>query len=124
MSSPHLERAIRIKSNPQRGGEITGIHVHQVQVGEAADSVVEIVLNYGNVTTGEFHPDLHGVSISQLTAASAPRALNIFGNPGHPVRDVHLHACRFEQVEGPDEIRFVDGLTLDQVWANGERIDR
>lgn len=124
MSSPRLERAVRIKSNPQRGGEITDIYFHHVDVGQAADSVVEIVLNYGNVTTGAFHPDLHGITISQLVAMQAPRALNIVGNPGHPVRDVLLHACRFERISGADDIRNVEDLVYEQVWVNGIRIDQ
>lgn len=123
MSSPRLERAIRIKSNPQRGGVIENVYVHRVEVGTAADAVVEMVLNYANVTTGDYHPDLHGIVLSQLHAASAPRALNVIGNDGHPIRDIRLHACRFDQVEEADVIRNVEGLALDQVWINGTRVD-
>jgi polygalacturonase len=123
MSSPRLERAIRIKSNPERGGTIENVYVHQVNVGQAADAVVEMVLNYANVTTGDFHPDLHGIVISQLTAANAPRALNMLGNEGHPIRDVRLHACRFDNMSEPNIVRDVEGLVLDQVWVNGVRID-
>ncbi|WP_019813200.1 glycoside hydrolase family 28 protein [Saccharomonospora saliphila] len=123
MSSPRLERAIRIKSNPERGGTIEKIYVHQVNVGQAADAVVEMVLNYANVTTGAFPPDLHGVVISQLTAANAPRALNMIGDETHPIRDIRLHACRFDAMSEADVIRNVEGLVLNQVWTNGVRID-
>lgn len=123
MSSPRLERAIRIKSNPQRGGTIENIYVHQVTVGEAADAVVEIVMNYANVTTGDYHPVLRDVTISHLTAQSAPRALYLRGNEGHPLRDIRLHACRFDGMEEPNDIMFVEDLQLDQVWINGERVD-
>jgi len=123
MSSPRLERAIRIKSNPQRGGTIEGMYVDRVQVGEARDAVVEIVLNYANVTTGEFHPDLHGIVISHLTAVKAPRALNLLGNDGHPLRDIRLHSCRFDQMAEPNDVRHVENLVLDQVWINGTRVD-
>ncbi|TWD75184.1 polygalacturonase [Kribbella amoyensis] len=123
MSSPRLERAIRIKSNPQRGGTIANFDVRRVQVGQAADSVIEIVLNYANVTTGDFPPDLHGISISQLTAAGAPRALNLLGLPTVPLRDIRLQACRFDGMEEENLIQYVDGLRLDQVWINGVRVD-
>lgn len=124
MSSPHLERAIRIKSNPDRGGVIERLHVRNVEVGEAADSVVEMVMNYANVVTGDHHPVLRDVTISHLTAQKAPMALNLRGNDGHPLRDIRLHACRFDGIAGPDQIQYVDGLVLDQVWVNGVRVDK
>ncbi|GAA3147508.1 polygalacturonase [Kribbella aluminosa] len=119
MSSPHLERAIRIKSNPDRGGTITNIDVRRVSVGQAADSVIEIVLNYANVITGAYPPDVHGITISRLTVASAPRALNLLGLADDPLRDIHLHQCRFDAITEPNVITYVEGLRLDQVWING-----
>jgi len=123
MSSPHLERAIRIKSNPDRGGTIANIDVRRVTVGQAADSAIEIVLNYANVTTGAYPPDVHGISISGLTVASAPRALNLLGLTTDPLRDIRLHQCRFDAITDENVIADVDGLRLDQVWINGERVD-
>jgi polygalacturonase len=123
MSSPRLERAIRIKSNPQRGGTIARVDVRRVTVGQAADSVVEIVLNYANVTTGAYPPDLHGITISHLTAAGAPRALNLLGLASDPLRDISLHACRFDAIEEENSVQYVERLCLDQVWINGVRAD-
>lgn len=123
MSSPRLERAIRIKSNPQRGGTIANIDVRRVTVGQAADAVVEIVLNYANVITGPYPPDLHGITISHLTAAGAPRALNLLGLAGAPLRDIRLHACRFDGMTEENSIQYVERLRLDQVWINGVRVD-
>ncbi|MEV0290768.1 glycoside hydrolase family 28 protein [Kribbella sp. NPDC050820] len=123
MSSPRLERAIRIKSNPQRGGTIANIDVRRVTVGQAADAVIEIVLNYANVITGAYPPDVHGITISQLTAVAAPRALNLLGLVDDPLRDIRLHACRFDQMEEENSIQYVENLQLDQVWINGVRVD-
>ncbi|GAA1615685.1 glycoside hydrolase family 28 protein [Kribbella karoonensis] len=123
MSSPHLERAIRIKSNPDRGGTIANIDVRRVSVGQAADSVVEIVLNYANVTTGAYPPDVHDITISRLTVASAPRALNLLGLADDPLRAIHLHQCRFDAITEPNVITNVEDLQLDQVWINGARVD-
>ncbi|MCW3816423.1 glycoside hydrolase family 28 protein [Micromonospora sp. DR5-3] len=123
MSSPRLERAIRLKSNPQRGGAIENIYIHRVDVGVARGVAVEMVLNYANVTTGDHHPDVHDIVLSQVTAASTPQAYTLLGNPGHPLRGIRLHACRFDGVTQPNVARDVDALALDQVWVNGTRID-
>ncbi|WP_427890656.1 glycoside hydrolase family 28 protein [Kribbella sp. GL6] len=124
MSSPHLERAIRIKSNPDRGGTITNIDVRRVSVGQAADSAIEIVLNYANVTTGAYPPDVHGITISRLTVDSAPRALNLLGLPDDPLRAIHLHQCHFDAMTQPNVITNVEDLHLTQVWLNGTRVDQ
>ncbi|GAB2607463.1 glycoside hydrolase family 28 protein [Kribbella endophytica] len=124
MSSPRLERAIRIKSNPQRGGTIANVDVRRVTVGQAADSVIEIVLNYANVITGAYPPDLHGITISHLTAAGAPRALNLLGLATDPLREIRLENCRFDGMEGENTIQYVERLRLDRVWINGVRVDR
>ncbi len=85
--------------------------------------MIEIVLNYANVTTGAYPPDLHGITISHLTAAAAPRALNLLGLANDPLRDIRLHACRFDGMEEANSIQYVEHLSLDQVWINGERVD-
>ena len=46
MDSPNLDRAIRLKSNSLRGGYLENLFVRNVKVGQVADAVVRINLNY------------------------------------------------------------------------------
>src|SRR5262249_34777933 len=46
MDSPNLLRAIRLKSNSSRGGYLENLFVRNVKVGQVADAVVRINLNY------------------------------------------------------------------------------
>jgi hypothetical protein len=85
--------------------------------------VIEIVLNYANVITGDFPPDVHGITISHLTAAAAPRALNLLGLVDDPLRGITLHNCRFDGMEEENSIQYVEDLRLDRVWINGVRVD-
>ena len=66
---------------------------------------------------------MHGITISQLTAAAAPRALNLLGLADDPLRDIRLHACRFDGITEANSIQNVEGLRLDRVWINGVRVD-
>ena len=46
MDSPNLDRAIRLKSNSLRGGYLENLYVRRVTVGQVADAVIRINLNY------------------------------------------------------------------------------
>ncbi|MGD6748337.1 glycoside hydrolase family 28 protein [Streptomyces sp. BH106] len=122
MSSPDLDRAIRIKSNPVRGGYVRDVLCSDIEVGQVGDVVVEVALNYENIDTGAYYPDVRGIEVRRLTAASGPRAWTLFGNAANPIRDVRLVDCAFDGMTGPNELRNVEGLVLERVTINGEAV--
>ncbi|TMR98000.1 hypothetical protein EJK15_15215 [Nonomuraea basaltis] len=63
--STRLERAIGVKTNPERGGHVRDVYVRDVTVGQAADAVIEVALNYENKDTGPHFPDVGGHRYSQ-----------------------------------------------------------
>ena len=56
MSSPNLERALRIKTNSYRGGVIANIGFRNVTVGEVKDAVIEVDYFYQEGEGGPFMP--------------------------------------------------------------------
>ncbi|HET9052564.1 MAG TPA: glycoside hydrolase family 28 protein, partial [Cyclobacteriaceae bacterium] len=50
MSSPNLDRALRLKSNSRRGGTIENIFMRNVTVGDLAEAVLHIDLFYAKET--------------------------------------------------------------------------
>ncbi|MFE0180297.1 glycoside hydrolase family 28 protein [Streptomyces olivaceus] len=122
MDSPHLDRAIRIKSNPLRGGYVRDVLCHDITVGEVGDAVVEIALNYERLESGDFYPDVRDIAVHRLTTRSGPRAWAMIGNEGNPVRNVLLSDCAFDGITGPSEQRDVEGLVLRRVTVNGEEV--
>ncbi|MFG3155153.1 glycoside hydrolase family 28 protein [Streptomyces sp. NPDC048219] len=122
MDSPRLDRAVRIKSNPLRGGYVRDVLCHDITVGEVGDAVVEIALNYERLETGDFYPDVRGIEVHRLTTRSGPRAWTLIGNDTNPIRDVLLSDCAFDGMTGPNEQRDVEGLVLRHVTINGEEV--
>ncbi|MFB9475703.1 glycoside hydrolase family 28 protein [Nonomuraea salmonea] len=122
MSSPHLERAIRVKTNPERGGYVRDVHVKDVEVGQAADAVVEVALDYENKHTGPYFPDVGGIEITRLRAGTAPRAFTLIGNPGNPIRGVKVSNSVFENMTEADVVTDVTGFELRNVRVNGHRV--
>ncbi|WP_327581554.1 glycoside hydrolase family 28 protein [Nonomuraea sp. NBC_00507] len=121
MSSPNLERAIRIKTNPDRGGYVRDFYVRDVTVGQAADSVIEIALDYEGKNSGPYFPDVRDIDVRNLRAQRAPRAFYLIGNPGNPIRNVRVSNSVFTEMAEADIVRDVEGLRLRNVWINGVR---
>ncbi|MEU5101137.1 MULTISPECIES: glycoside hydrolase family 28 protein [unclassified Streptomyces] len=120
MDSPQLDRAIRIKSNPVRGGYVRDITCHDITVGQVGDAVIEIALDYERVETGDYYPDVRDIAVHRLTARTGRRPWNLIGNDAHPVRDVLFSDCVFTEMAGPGEVRNVTGLVLRRVVVDGQ----
>uniref|UniRef100_UPI002A835C22 glycoside hydrolase family 28 protein n=1 Tax=Streptomyces sp. CRN 30 TaxID=3075613 RepID=UPI002A835C22 len=122
MDSPDLDRAIRVKSSPLRGGYVRDVLCHDITVGEVGEAVVEIALNYERVESGDFYPDVRGIEVHRLTTRSGPRAWTLIGNDANPVRDVLFADCSFDGMTGAGEQRNVEGLVLRRVTVNGTEV--
>ncbi|MFI1966450.1 glycoside hydrolase family 28 protein [Streptomyces pathocidini] len=127
MDSPLLDRALRIKSNPERGGYVRDIVFHGITVGTVGDSVIEIALDYEGIGSGAYYPDVRGIEVHRLTAQTGPLAWYFIGNDANPVRDVLLHDCAFTDMTDTEEprpyvTRNVEGLVLRRVTVNGEEV--
>jgi hypothetical protein len=111
-----------MKSNPLRGGYITDVVFQDITVGTVGDAVIEIALNYENIDTGDFYPDVHGIEVNRLTSASGQLAWNLIGNDANPIRDVRLRDCAFDGIEEGVVAENVEGLALRRVTINGEPV--
>ncbi|TDE88520.1 glycoside hydrolase family 28 protein [Occultella glacieicola] len=107
MSSPELGRALRIKSNPERGGYIRDILFADIEVGEVRQAVLEVALDYGRVTAGPHPPDVRGIEVLRVSAESAGCAVRLIGLPDAPIRRLRLRDCSFGRLAGPDVVRHV-----------------
>ncbi len=120
MSSPHLERALRIKTNSYRGGTLENISFRAVPVGQVANDVVQIDYFYEEGEGGPFNPVMRNVRISGVTCDRSPDALNMRGYASSPIRDVHVSHCAFQNVAKPNVFEHVEGLVLEDVTINGK----
>src|SRR5690606_10431762 len=80
MSSPDLERGIRIKTNSVRGGVLENIYVRDTTIGEVRDAIV-IDFYYEEGDSGQFDPLVRNIEIENLVCEHARRAFAIRGFP-------------------------------------------
>lgn len=124
MSSPNLERALRIKTNPDRGGYIENINFENIRVGQVADSALEVALDYAGVDEGDYYPSVRNINVRNFRVQEGPRAFYLIGNEANPIQDLRLTNCRFEDMTGDNIIENVEGLMLRNVRINGRRFQR
>ncbi len=105
MSSPHLNCALRLKSNAIRGGVLQNIFMRNVNVGQVSDSVLQIDFLYEEGTNGIYKPVAHNVAMENVTVAHTPRVLNVRGFPGAEISNVRIYNSTFKQIEKPDVVK-------------------
>jgi polygalacturonase len=120
MDSPHLDRALRIKSNSIRGGFIENIYLRNIKIGQVGDAVLRINLQYGEGDIGDFTPTIRNINMENVTSGKSKYALYIDGYARAPVTGIHLTNCTFDNVMKPDIVRGAMDLTLKNVKVNGQ----
>ncbi|HYE58820.1 MAG TPA: glycoside hydrolase family 28 protein [Rhodothermales bacterium] len=119
MDSPNLERALRLKTNAMRGGVIDGVYMRDVEVGQVSDAVLRINFFYEEGERGPFKPTVRNVVVERVTCRQSRYGVYLRGFDDHPIRDVRLSDCTFEQVANGNFAANVEGLVLENVRMNG-----
>ncbi|WP_163708091.1 glycoside hydrolase family 28 protein [Mangrovibacterium lignilyticum] len=132
MSSPDLDRAIRIKTNSHRGGVTDGFYARNISVGQVKDAVVRINCSY-DITSegqGEYYPMVRNVYISNITAdmskseRKAKYGLRLEGIEGaNAVENIFISDCKFDGVEKVSQISDVKNLHIEETYINGEKVE-
>jgi polygalacturonase len=128
MDSPHLDRALRIKTNSWRGGDLENFYFRNNTVGEVAQGVIDIDFYYpevaGGPTGGGFMPVMRNVVVENITSQRSKYAVYLRGYPDDPIRGVRIANCTFNNVAQPDVIENVAELELVNDKRNGESMKR
>jgi polygalacturonase len=125
MNSPHLERAIRIKSNACRGGVMKNFYFRNIKVGEVREAVVKINMFYEKEKAAKcnFPPSLEGVFVNNVTSQKSKYGIYIEGLETKPVKDVQITDCNFTNVEKEYFVKNADGLHVDNTTVNGKKVE-
>lgn len=118
MSSPDLDRAIRIKTNSVRGGTIEHLRYRDITIGQVRDAIV-INFYYEEGDAGAFDPVVRDIEIERLTCEQAERVFQIRGFERAPIRDLRLHDLDFRKAGETGVIEQVEHLLVENVRING-----
>ncbi len=118
MSSPDLDRAIRIKTNAVRGGTIENLYVKNIKVGEVKEAVLKINYYYEEADKGSFIPKVRNIFLSNIKSDKSKYAVWIRAFENSPAENIHLDNCNFRNVSDQNIIEGAAGLETNMVFIN------
>jgi len=121
MSSPDLERGIRIKTNAMRGGVVENLNVRNLEVGTVRD-LFTINFYYEEGEKGSFMPDVSGIRFNGVHCQQAERVMDLRGFRNAPIRDIRLVGVTVDSAARPSRISNVEGLYFERVSVNGQPV--
>lgn len=118
MSSPELERGLRIKTNSVRGGLVENFYVRRVQIGHVQTAIV-IDFDYEEGDAGQFTPRVRNIDVRQLECEQAKQIFQVRGYERSPIANLHLENCNFKQADEIGMLENLDNFVARNVWIKG-----
>lgn len=118
MSSPDLERGIRIKTNSVRGGLIENFFIRNINIGEVKTAIV-IDFHYEEGDSGKFTPTVRNIDIRDLVCENAQQVFQVRGYKRSPIQHLHLHNCNFKAVTDIGVLEELDNFKAENVKIKG-----
>ena len=119
MDSPNLDRILRIKTNSCRGGVIEDIYMRNVEVGQCAEAVLKINLDYEPKEIGRrgFYPIVRNVYMENVTCKKSKYGIMVVAFDDRTnVYNINLKNCKFDGVYGKPV--YITGKTKDMNYDN------
>jgi polygalacturonase len=122
MSSPELDRVIRIKTSDCRGGVIENVWVRDIEVGECREAVLKINLKYEpkEVCNRDFPPVVKNINLQNITSQKSKYGAYIIGLENtQNVDGITIRDCNFNGVEDGNKITDATNIVFDNLKING-----
>ncbi|MCU4677096.1 glycoside hydrolase family 28 protein [Catenovulum sp. 2E275] len=121
MSSPDLDRGIRIKTNSVRGGLLENLYYRDIKIGHVKDAIV-VNYYYEEGDGGKFQPELRNINIHNLEVNEANRAFNIRGFPHNHITGISLKNVNIKSVKEDSVLENVSNVKLENVMIAGKEL--
>ncbi|WP_374165332.1 glycoside hydrolase family 28 protein [Arcticibacter sp. MXS-1] len=119
MSSPELDRVLRIKTSSSRGGIIENVFMKDVQVGTYKDAAIWFNMFYEN--PGKYIPTIRNIWVENLDVeAGGDFAIYARAYKESPVQHLKLVNCNIRGVKKAVDADHVKDVDLRNVKINGQ----
>lgn len=118
MSSPELERGIRIKTNSVRGGLIENLFIRNITIGEVQTAIV-IDFDYEEGDAGKFTPTVRNIDIRNLICQKAKQVFQVRGYKRSPIQNLQLSNCHFKEAGNIGVLEQLDNFSTTHVTIKG-----
>lgn len=102
----------------QNGGTIEHVYMRNTQADQVSGAVVDVDFRYEEGDGGKYKPLVRDIEIRDVRCGKSQRVLSLSGYPAAPIQDVRLVDCTFDNVQKPNSVENVKGLSLTGVRIN------
>lgn len=115
MSSPDLERGLRLKTNTRRGGVIENVFVRDIEIGDVQLGPIDITMRYDPSESGPYSPVIRNIRVERMTSRKSGYALFVQALNESPVRGLLVRDSVFRGVEKGSLLEGLVDLVLENV---------
>lgn len=122
MDSPNLDRAIRIKTNSNRGGLIENVYVRNLEIGQVKEAVLKLNMFYEvyGAKPGTFIPQIQNIFLENIKVKDGGKfGILAKGYKESPIKNITLKDVVIEKVAVPYSIENLQGLQFVNTYING-----
>ncbi|GGF31265.1 glycoside hydrolase [Echinicola rosea] len=121
MNSPHLDRALRIKTSSMRGGVIEDIYLRNIDVGQIAQQVIRVNMFYED--SGAYVPTVRNIHVENMTVENGGKVgVLLEGYKNSPVENIKLENLTVKQVTEDYKFSNVKNVHFENVMINGKPV--
>ncbi|HLR50721.1 MAG TPA: glycoside hydrolase family 28 protein [Candidatus Sphingobacterium stercoripullorum] len=122
MDSPHLDRALRIKTSSSRGGVIENVFMYNTKIGRYKEAAIRFNMFYEN--PGKHVPTIRNIWVENMEVQGGGKyAVLSEVYESSPVDGLVLKNCVIDGVEIPYKVDHLKNVKLENVLINGKSID-
>jgi polygalacturonase len=122
MNSPHLDRALRIKTSSRRGGVVENVYLRNIEVGQVAEQVVRVNMHYED--SGAYIPTVRNIEVRNMSVENGGKVgVLLEGYEQSPVENIRLINVEIKQVKTPYKFSHVKDVMFENVRINGKEIN-
>ena len=118
MSSPDLDRGLRIKTNSVRGGVVEHFYARNIVIGEVHTAIV-IDFQYEEGDAGEHTPVVRDLDFRGIECAKAQQVFQVRGYARSPIANFQLRDSHFRDVKEIGVLEHVDAMHASNVTIKG-----
>ncbi|MFN8258102.1 MAG: glycoside hydrolase family 28 protein [Bacteroidales bacterium] len=126
MSSPELDRIVRIKTNSKRGGTIENIYARNIEVGQVKEAVLHITMFYDvyGSQTGKYLPVVRNINLENIHVKNGGKyGIWAQGYKESPINGITLKNVTIENAENDFFIENAENIRFINSSVNGKPLE-
>jgi polygalacturonase len=122
MSSPELDRALRIKTSSARGGVTENIYMRNVEVGQVKEEVIIATMLYEDA--GSHMPIIRNIEVRDVRVRQGGKVgVRLEGYKESPITNLRLVNVTIDSVVAPYKFTNAANIRFENVTINGKKVE-